>query len=148
MTACRVVAAAVTGKQVAILYHDLFLNTATFSPDGARIITTSDDPSPSSFVQIVQVWDSATGALIAVFRGRGAGLAFAAFSDHIIRGVSDLDGQSARLWKSGPLPKGNVFQIACSLLPDHDLTSLARDYGLTALEPICEADSPLLERRN
>jgi hypothetical protein len=29
------------------------------------------------------------------------------------------------------------------LLPDHDLTDIARDYGLVTLEPICESDPPL-----
>jgi hypothetical protein len=35
------------------------------------------------------------------------------------------------------------LQIACAWLPDHDLTDIARDYGLTRLEPICEGDPPL-----
>jgi hypothetical protein len=28
-------------------------------------------------------------------------------------------------------------------LADHDLTGIAKDYGLTNLDPICEGDPPL-----
>jgi hypothetical protein len=44
------------------------------------------------------------------------------------------------------IPKGNLFKIACAWLPDHDLTGVARDYGLTNLAPICEGDPPLPDR--
>jgi hypothetical protein len=39
--------------------------------------------------------------------------------------------------------QGNIFQIACARLPDRDLTDIARDYGLTNLEPVCLSDPPL-----
>jgi hypothetical protein len=42
-----------------------------------------------------------------------------------------------------PWREGDIFQIACAWVPDHDLTDIARDYGLTNLEPICEGDPPL-----
>jgi hypothetical protein len=41
------------------------------------------------------------------------------------------------------IPKGDIFPIACAWLPDHDLTDLARDYGLTNLAPICDGDPTL-----
>jgi hypothetical protein len=51
----------------------------------------------------------------------------------------------ARLWDVGAIPKGTLFQIACTWLPDPDLTDIARDYGLTNLQPICENDPPLAD---
>ena len=35
--------------------------------------------------------------------------------------------------------------IACAWLPDYDLTYIARDYGVTNLEPICQDEPPLLD---
>jgi len=56
---------------------------------------------------------------------------------------SRVETATARLWDAGTIPKGNIFQVACAWLPDHDLTDIARDYGLTNLEPICQGDPPL-----
>jgi len=36
-----------------------------------------------------------------------------------------------------------VPQIARAWLPDHDLTGVERDYGLTNFDPICDGDPPL-----
>ncbi len=54
--------------------------------------------------------------------------------------------KTARVWDVSGIPKGNLFQIACAWLPDHDLTGVAKDYGLTNLDPICEGDPPLPDR--
>jgi hypothetical protein len=45
-----------------------------------------------------------------------------------------------------PLPtilEGNLFDIACAWLPDHDLSRLSKDYGLdlTQEAPICQKDA-------
>lgn len=52
---------AATGKKLAVFHHTQGINTAAFSPDGKRIITTSNDGT-------VNVWDDATGTLDTVLR--------------------------------------------------------------------------------
>ena len=42
------------------------MNSAAFSPDGARIVTASDD-------RTARVWDAATGQEIAALRGHEGG---------------------------------------------------------------------------
>ena len=42
--------------------HDAAVNSAAFSPDGARVVTGSDDNT-------ARIWDTATGQTIAVLKG-------------------------------------------------------------------------------
>jgi len=51
--------------------------------------------------------------------------------------------ETARLTDISAIPNGNLFQIACAWLPDHELKDIATDYDLADLEPICEGDPPL-----
>ena len=67
----------------------------------------------------------------------------AAFSPDGARIVTASKDDTARVWDVSGIPKGNLFQIGCAWLPDHDLTGIAKDYGLTNLDPICEGDPPL-----
>ncbi|MGO8975708.1 MAG: hypothetical protein ACLQNV_19545, partial [Steroidobacteraceae bacterium] len=59
--------------------------------------------------------------------------------------TASWDG-TARIWDVSTIPKGNLFQIACAWLPDHGLTGVAKEYGLTNLDSICEGDPPLPDR--
>ncbi len=137
---------AATGKQVAVLRgHDDAVWRAAFSPDGTRVVTASADGT-------ARIWDAATGAEIAVLRGNDSqtssvGLTdtvySAAFSPDGTRVVTASQDAAARLWDVGAIPKGNIFQVACAWLPDHDLKDVAREYGLTNIQPICEGDPPL-----
>jgi hypothetical protein len=34
-------------------------------------------------------------------------------------------------------PKGNLLEIACTLLDDHDVTDASKRYGVTIADPIC-----------
>jgi WD40 repeat protein len=116
--------------------HDSDVTGAAFSPDGTRIVTFSLDGT-------ARLWDAATGGQIAVLRDHDKAVEDAAFSPDGTRVVTASSDQTARIWNVAVIPAGDLFQIACAWLPDHDLTDIARDYGLTNLEPICEGDPPL-----
>jgi WD40 repeat protein len=83
------------------------------------------------------------GCPLAILRGHEDGVPSAVFSPGGKRVVTVSLDKTARLWNVETIPKGNIFQIACAWLPDHDLTDIGRDYGLTNLEPICQGDPPL-----
>ena len=61
--------------------------------------------------------------------------------------VTGSQDKTARIWYTGSVPKGNLFQIACAWLPNYDLADLAAEYGLTNIAPICVEDPPLPDRR-
>jgi WD40 repeat protein len=82
---------------------------------------------------------------IAALEGHDGDVLSAAFSPDGTSVVTGSGDGAARIWDISHIPKGNIFQIACAWLPDHDLTDIARDYALTNLEPICEVDPRLLD---
>jgi WD40 repeat protein len=126
-----------TGASIAVLKgHENNVVSAVFSPDGRRIVTASLDST-------ARIWDASMGAPIAVLKGHEEGVESAAFSPDGTRVVTASLDKTARIWDVSSIPRGNIFQIACAWLPDHDLTDIARDYGLAHLEPICEGDPPL-----
>ena len=112
--------------------------SAAFSPDGARVVTASNDKT-------ARVWDPATSKAIAILGGHDGRVFTAAFSLDGKRIVTASDDKTARVWDVSTIPKGNLFQIVCAWLPDHDLTGVAKDYGLTNLDPICTGEEPLPE---
>jgi WD40 repeat protein len=67
------------------------VRAAGFSPDGARIISGSDDGR-------VRVWDAAYGQELLVLRGHEEPVAAAAFSPEGARIVSGSDDKTLRVW--------------------------------------------------
>jgi WD40 repeat protein len=67
------------------------MESADFSPDGARIITASND-------RTTRVWDAATGKEIAVLRGHEGSVRSAVFSPDGAGVVTASEDRTARLW--------------------------------------------------
>jgi len=44
--------------------------------------------------------------------------------------------RTLRLWDSG-WPKGNLFEIACAILRDHDANNASKHYGVVSRDRIC-----------
>jgi WD40 repeat protein len=129
-----------TGTTITVLRgHAGEVMNASFSPDGARVITASADGT-------ARIWDLATGQPIAVLGGHAGTVRTAAFSRDGARVLTASVDKTARIWDISSIPNGNLFQIACAWLPDHDLTGVAKEYGLANLCPICEGDPPLPDR--
>jgi TPR repeat protein len=66
--------------------------SAAFSPDGARIVTASQDNNTA------RLWDAKTGALLAVLQGHTNSVNSAAFSPDGARVVTASRDKTARLW--------------------------------------------------
>ncbi len=87
----------VTGRKLLFIKGPMFRDgvagcRATFSPDGKRFVTTSQD-------QTARVWDAATGKALLTIRGniahQEAAVAFSPDGRHIVTG---MDNHTARLW--------------------------------------------------
>jgi WD40 repeat protein len=83
---------AASGRALATLEgHTGPLRSATFSPDGSRVATTSYD-------ETARVWDAATGHLLAVLKGHTGLVSPAAFSPDGTRVATGSSDDTARVW--------------------------------------------------
>jgi WD40 repeat protein len=123
-----------TGKEVLQLRHEDILYGAAFSRDESRILTRSRDKT-------VRLWDVATGKEVLQLRHESdvSGAAFSRDESRIL--TRSLD-KTVRLWDISRLPPGNLINVACGLLPDHDTSELKDRYGIAITEPICGPDTP------
>ncbi|HZO21223.1 MAG TPA: hypothetical protein VFB37_01880, partial [Steroidobacteraceae bacterium] len=111
-----------TGAEIRVLKHALLVNSAVFSPDGARIATASDD-------QTARIWDARTGAQLLVLAGHRDGVTAVTFSSdgaYLLTGSMD---RTTRLWDAttGTLiavyvQPGIVSDVAFSPAGHHVLT--------------------------
>jgi len=94
--------------------------SASFSPDGTRIITASK-------ANAAHIWDTATAREITVLRRRGSFVRFAVFhpdGKHILVASED---KTARIWDApiATMPTEQLMAEVCLQL--HGLTKLTRD---------------------
>ncbi len=83
-----------TGAPIVVfLGHADGINSATFSSDGMRLLTTSRDHT-------ARLWDVETGAQITVFRGHDDAVEQASFSPDGMQVITASRDQTARIWKS------------------------------------------------
>jgi WD40 repeat protein/AAA+ ATPase superfamily predicted ATPase len=84
----------IDGKPISVLAgHTGNVTSATFSPDGTRIVTTSTDNT-------ARVWDS-SGNFLAILEGHIGDVNSATFSPDGTRIVTLSDGDAAQLWDEG-----------------------------------------------
>ena len=77
--------------QVTIIGHAELVRSATFSPDGGRIVTASTDNT-------ARIWDAGTGRVIATLSGHTGWVSSAAFSPDGGRIVTASSDGTARIW--------------------------------------------------
>ncbi len=125
-----------SGLTIAILKgHERPVSSAVFSSDGTRIVTASADGT-------ARIWDASSGREIATLKGHGDAVASAAFSADGKRVLTASQDKTARIWDVSSIPKGNILDVACALLPDKKLDNLISNYPLIIKKPICGAEPP------
>jgi WD40 repeat protein len=80
-----------SGWRLLLRGHESGVQSAAFSPDGARIVTASYDTT-------ARIWDAATGKEITVLRGHENGVWSPAFSPDGARIVTASSDKTARIW--------------------------------------------------
>ena len=109
---------AASGAELLVLRgHEGAAYAAAFSPDGARLVSGSDDNT-------VRVWDAASGAELLLLRGRKDGVLAAEFSPDGARIVSGSEDGTVRVWFIGK--DGDLVAHACE--------RLSRDLSPEAME--------------
>jgi WD40 repeat protein len=78
-------------ESVVLKEHSGPLWSASFAPDGRRLVTVSEDGTG-------RVWDTQTGAVLAVLRGHQGPVRFAAFSPDSQYVVTTSVDKTARVW--------------------------------------------------
>ncbi len=104
-----------SGRAIATLSgHEDVVRSASFSPDGTRIVTASDDNT-------ARVWDAGSGRAIATLSGHEDGVVSASFSPDGTRIVT-ASGDTARVWDvrrlTQPMPELALAACTNFLSPD------------------------------
>ena len=81
------------GRRGQLKGHGGPVRSAAFSPDGARVVTASQDTT-------ARVWEAASGRLVAVLKGHNSAVNSAAFSPDGARVVTASVDMTARVWEA------------------------------------------------
>jgi WD40 repeat protein len=127
---------AATGQQIGpAMKHDGVLG-ALLTKDERRILSWSADGT-------VRLWDAATGQQIAPAMKHDDLVVGALLTKDERRILSWSIDHTLRLWDAG-WPKGNLLEVACALIEDHDANNASKRYGITITAPICAPASATL----
>ncbi len=94
------------------------MSSASFSPDGTRIVTASDDNT-------ARVWDSSSGRAIAALSGHEGRVESASFSPDGTRIVTASEDHTARVWDASPNTPDDRRAIATLSGHESEVTSAA-----------------------
>jgi serine/threonine protein kinase len=121
--------------------HESEVQSASFSPDGTRVVTASWDKT-------ARVWDATTGKELAVLRGHEGSVLSASFSPDGTRVVTAGD-KTARVWDSVPyrerFPAIDAARKAEARVRDRVQARLAAGESLEAVRTSAAADASISE---
>jgi WD40 repeat protein len=119
---------AATGRQIGPAMKHQGVKGALSTKDEQRIVSWGRDE--------LRLWDAATGQQI------GPAMQGADVEGTLVT----RDGRRIVSWGQGGVqlwdvswPSGNLLEVACALLPDRELSSVAKRYGIQLTAPICSA---------
>jgi WD40 repeat protein len=98
------------------------------SPDATRAVGLRGNG------EVIVVWDASTGAQIARLQGGREPVAQVVFGPRPGKVVSLSSNGTVGLWSLSGVPDGDVFDVVCALLPDHDIPLAG---PITSEQPIC-----------
>ncbi len=116
---------AVTGQMLLTLPHqNAFVNSVSFSPDGAHFVTTSDD-------QTARIWDANNGKELLTFYGQTTNVTNAAYSPDGARIATASGNNQVNVWDAATGRElltlaghsGDIFTVAFSPDGTHIVTA-------------------------
>jgi WD40 repeat protein len=120
-----------TGQQIGpAMKHDARIMGVLLTKDGSRIVSWSEDGT-------LRLWDAATGQQIGPAM-KHDGIDGALLTKDESRILSWSGDGTLRLW-GAVWPNGNLLEIACALLDDHDAIDASKQYGVTIRNRICSS---------
>jgi WD40 repeat protein len=124
---------AATGQQIgpAMKHDGNRVFGALLTKDESRILSWSDDKT-------LRLWDAATGQQIGPAMKHDGSVNGALLTKNESRILSWSGDGTLRLWDA-VWPKGNLLEIACALLDDHDAIDASKQYGVTIRDRICSS---------